>query len=131
MASANIRTVKALAAQEDYFTWEGRDKNGKVARGELRAASTSLARWALRRQGIVPHKLKRRSAAVGRAIKSKDIAHFTRQLGTLLAAGLPVLQGLDLLARSHPNERMMRMINEIRVAVQNGASLSQAMRQHP
>lgn len=131
MASANIRTVKALAAQEDYYTWEGRDKSGKVARGELRAANISLAKWALRRQGILPHKLKRRSAAVGRAIKGKDIAQFTRQLGTLLAAGLPVLQCLDLLARSHPNERMMRMINEIRVAVQNGASLSQAMRQHP
>ncbi|MGI9153008.1 MAG: type II secretion system F family protein, partial [Rubrivivax sp.] len=80
MATLNPRLAKAKASQESFFAWEGRDKNGKLVRGEMRAVSSTVAMSALRRQGILAHKVKKRSASGGRAIKQKDIAVFTRQL---------------------------------------------------
>ena len=128
MATLNPRLAKAKASQESFFAWEGRDKNGKLVRGEMRAVSSTVAMSALRRQGILAHKVKKRSASGGRAIKQKDIAVFTRQLCAMMSAGVPLLQAFDVVARGHPNPRMMRMLNEVRMDIETGTSLSAALR---
>jgi type IV pilus assembly protein PilC len=86
---------------------------------------------ALRRQGILAHKVKKRSVSGGRSIQQKDIAIFTRQLCAMMSAGVPLLQAFDVVARGHPNPRMMRMLNEVRMDIETGTSLSSALRKHP
>jgi type IV pilus assembly protein PilC len=131
MATLNSRLAKTKASQEAYFAWEGRDKNGKLVRGEMRAVSNSVAVSALRRQGILAHKVKKRSVNGGRSIQQKDIAIFTRQLCAMTSAGVPLLQSFDVVARGHPNPRMMRMLNEVRMDIETGTSLSSSLRKHP
>lgn len=131
MATLNTRLAKQRAAKEAYFTWEGKDKTGKLVRGEMRAVSETVVNSMLRRQGILVLKLKKRSTAGGKAIQQKDIAVFTRQLAAMMSAGVPLLQAFDIVARGHPNPRMMRLLNEIRTDVETGTSLSAAFRKHP
>ena len=131
MATLNDRLSKAKTAKETYFTWEGKDKAGKLVRGEVRAVSETVVNSMLRRQGILVIKLKKRSTAGGKAITQKDIAVFTRQLSAMMSAGVPLLQAFDIVARGHPNPRMMRLLNEIRTDVETGTSLSAAFRKHP
>ena len=131
MATLNTRQAKQKAAKEAYFAWEGKDKTGKLVRGEMRAVSETVVNSMLRRQGILVLKLKKRSTAGGKAIQQKDIAVFTRQLAAMMSAGVPLLQAFDIVARGHPNPRMMRLLNEIRTDVETGTSLSAAFRKHP
>jgi type IV pilus assembly protein PilC len=128
MATLNPRLAKARASQEAYFIWEGRDKLGKLVRGEMRALSSTAAVDTLRRQGILALKVKKRRVSSGQAIKQKDIAVFTRQLCAMMSAGVPLLQAVDVVARGHPNRRMMRMLNEVRMDIETGSSLSAALR---
>ena len=97
----------------------------------MRAVSETVVNSMLRRQGILVLKLKKRSTAGGKAIQQKDIAVFTRQLAAMMSAGVPLLQAFDIVARGHPNPRMMRLLNEIRTDVETGTSLSAAFRKHP
>jgi type IV pilus assembly protein PilC len=131
MATLNTRLAKQKAAKEAYFAWEGKDKTGKLVRGEMRAVSETVVNSMLRRQGILVLKLKKRSTAGGKSIQQKDIAVFTRQLAAMMSAGVPLLQAFDIVARGHPNPRMMRLLNEIRTDVETGTSLSAAFRKHP
>ena len=82
---------------EFVFEWEGRDRNGKQVRGETRAAGENQVQAALRRQGVSPTKIKKRRMRGGQKIKPKDIAIFTRQLATMMKAGVPLLQALSLI----------------------------------
>ena len=131
MATLNTRLAKQKASKEAYFAWEGKDKTGKLVRGEMRAVSETVVNSMLRRQGILVTKLKKRSTAGGKAIGQKDIAVFTRQLAAMMSAGVPLLQAFDIVARGHPNPRMMRLLNEVRTDVETGTSLSAAFRKHP
>lgn len=131
MATLNNRLAKAKASKEAYFTWEGKDKTGKMQRGEMRAVSESVVNSMLRRQGILVLKLKKRSSSGGKSIQQKDIAVFTRQLAAMMSAGVPLLQAFDIVGRGHPNPRMMRLLNEVRTDVETGTSLSSAFRKHP
>jgi type IV pilus assembly protein PilC len=85
----------------------------------------------LRRQGILVNKVKKRRASGGSAIKQKDIAVFTRQLATMMRAGVPLLQSFDIVARGATNPRLARLLNDIRQDVETGTSLSAAFRKHP
>ncbi|MCU0927701.1 MAG: type II secretion system F family protein [Burkholderiaceae bacterium] len=117
--------------KEFVFEWEGKDKNGKIVRGEIRSAGEAAVNAMLRRQGVLVTKVKKRRTAGGRAIKQKDIAIFTRQLATMMKAGVPLLQAFDITARGSPNPRMTRLLSEIRADVETGTSLSSAFRKHP
>jgi type IV pilus assembly protein PilC len=117
--------------KEFVFEWEGKDKNGKIVRGEIRSAGEAAVNAMLRRQGVLVTKVKKRRTAGGRAIKQKDIAIFTRQLATMMKAGVPLLQAFDITARGSPNPRMTRLLSEIRADVETGTSLSAAFRKHP
>jgi type IV pilus assembly protein PilC len=121
----------AKAGKEIIFEWEGKDRNGKVVRGEMRAGGLSVVNASLRRQGILVSKVKKRRTSGGRAIKQRDIAIFTRQLATMMKAGVPLLQSFDIVARGSTNPRMTKLLTDIRSDVETGTSLSSAFRKHP
>ena len=113
------------------FEWEGKDKNGKIVRGEMRAGGEAVVNASLRRQGILITRVRKRRTSGGRSIKQKDIAIFTRQLATMMKAGVPLLQSFDIVARGSTNPRMTKLLNDIRSDVETGTSLSAAFRKHP
>lgn len=117
--------------KELTFEWEGKDKNGKIVRGEMRAGGVSVVGASLRRQGILVNKVKKRRMSGGKSIKQKDIAVFTRQLSTMMRAGVPLIQAFDIVARGSTNPKMTRLLNDIRGDVETGTSLSSAFRKHP
>lgn len=129
-----MATAAATAARnvkEFVFEWEGKDKNGKVVRGEIRAGGEAMVSASLRRQGILITKVKKRRTTGGRAIKQKDIAIFTRQLSTMMRAGVPLLQAFDIVARGSTNAKLTKLLLDIRNDVETGTSLSAAFRKHP
>ncbi|HEY6133409.1 MAG TPA: type II secretion system F family protein [Rubrivivax sp.] len=131
MATATVTAGSAKGAKETIYEWEGKDKNGKLVRGEVRAGGEAVVSASLRRQGIMVSKIKKRRMSGGRAIKQRDIAIFTRQLATMMKAGVPLLQAFDIVARGSTNAKLTRLLNEIRNDVETGTSLSAAFRKHP
>jgi type IV pilus assembly protein PilC len=117
--------------KEFVFEWEGKDRNGKQVRGETRAGGENQVKSSLRRQGITPSKIKKRRMSAGRSIKPKDMAIFTRQLATMMKAGVPLLQAFDIVGRGNPNPSVTRLLNDIRTDVETGTSLSVAFRKYP
>ena len=117
--------------KEFVFEWEGKDRNGKVVRGEIRAAGENQVQAALRRQGVLASKIKKRRMRAGKAIKPKDIAIFTRQLATMMKAGVPLLQAFDIVGRGNANPSVAKLLNDVRSDVETGTSLSAAFRKFP
>jgi type IV pilus assembly protein PilC len=126
-----MATEKTNATKEFVFEWEGKDRNGKQVRGESRAAGENQVQSTLRRQGIMPLKIKKRRMSAGKAIRPKDMAIFTRQLATMMKAGVPLLQAFDIVGRGNPNPSVTRLLNDIRNDVETGTSLSVAFRKYP
>ncbi|HET8749014.1 MAG TPA: type II secretion system F family protein [Ramlibacter sp.] len=121
----------ATKVAEFVFEWEGRDRNGKQVRGETRAAGENQVMASLRRQGVNPTKIKKRRMRSGAKIKPKDIAIFTRQLATMMKAGVPLLQAFDIVGRGNANPSVAKLLNDIRSDVETGTSLSAAFRKFP
>ena len=113
------------------YSWEGIDKSNKTIRGDLRAASETVVTSTLRRQGIRVLKVKKVSMRGGGRIKERDVTFFTRQLSTMMRAGVPLLQSFDIIARGHSNPKFSRMLMDIKQQVESGSSLSQSFRRHP
>ncbi|MBC7700875.1 type II secretion system F family protein [Aquabacterium sp.] len=126
-----MATATASKAQEFVFEWEGKDRNGKVVRGEMRSAGEAVVSATLRRQGILVQKVKKRRTKGGGSVKQRDIAIFTRQLATMMRAGVPLLQSFDIVGRGSTNPRVTKLLNDIRQDVETGTSLSAAFRKHP
>ena len=124
-------TAKSKNTKESVFEWEGKDRNGKQVRGETRASGINQVQSVLRRQGVTPVKIKRRRMSAGSSIKPKDMAIFTRQLATMMKAGVPLLQAFDIVGRGNPNPRVTKLLNDIRTDVETGTSLSVAFRKYP
>jgi type IV pilus assembly protein PilC len=131
MSKASGNSSAVSSAQTFIYEWEGKDRQGKPARGEVRAAGENQVQAHLRRQGLVPIKIKKQRLGSGKAIKAKDIALFTRQLATMMQAGVPLLQSFDIVGRGHANPNVARLLNNIRTDVETGSSLSAAFRKHP
>ena len=121
----------ARSAKEIVFEWEGKDRAGKVVRGETRASGENQVQVMLRRQGITVTKLKKRRMRSGKKITPKDISIFTRQLATMMKAGVPLLQSFDIVARGNPNPSVTKLLNDIRADVETGTALASAFRKHP
>jgi type IV pilus assembly protein PilC len=121
----------AKSGVDAVFEYEGKDKNGKLVRGEMRAGGEAMVSASLRRQGVLITKIKKRRTSGGRSIKQKDIAVFTRQLSTMMRAGVPLIQSFDIVARGSPNPRLTKLLTDIRSDVETGSSLSSAFRKHP
>ena len=124
-------TVNKKTSNESVYEWEGKDRNGKIVRGETRAGGENQVVASLRRQGILPSKIKKRRMRSGKKIKPKDIALFTRQLATMMKAGVPLLQAFDIVGRGSTNPSVTKLLNDVRSDVESGSSLSTAFRRHP
>jgi type IV pilus assembly protein PilC len=129
--TAQARRAAVVGPKEHLFHWEGKDKTGKIIRGELRATGETVVQATLRRQGVLPTKVKKQKMSRGHKITDKDIALFTRQLATMMRSGVPLLQAFDIGIKGATNPSLARMLNEIRTDVETGSSLSQAFAKHP
>jgi type IV pilus assembly protein PilC len=128
---ATAAKPRVSAVKESSFLWEGRNKDGKTVRGELRAASESVVQTTLRRQGITNTKVKKIRFKSGGKVTEKDIALFTRQLATMMKSGVPLLQAFDIVGRGHSNPAVGKLLLDIKADVETGSSLSQAFRKFP
>lgn len=126
-----MATAKPQGSNEQLYDWEGKDRNGKAMRGEMRASGENQVMASLRRQGITPSKVKKRRTRSGKKVTAKDLTLFTRQLATMMKAGVPLLQAFDIVARGHSNPSVTRLLLDIRNDVETGTSLSTAFRKYP
>ena len=123
--------ASAKDIKDFVFEWEGKDRNGKIVRGEIRAVGENQVQATLRRQGVFPTKIKKRRMRSGKKIKPKDIALFTRQLATMMKAGVPLLQAFDIVGRGNTNASVTKLLNDIRSDIETGTSLNGAFRKYP
>jgi len=127
MMAANARTSKEVT-----YVWEGKDKKGKVLKGEMKASSETLVSSSLRRQGISVTKLKKQSILAKKGkVSEKDVTLFTRQLATMMKAGVPLLQSFDIVGKGHSNPAVSKLLFDIKSDVETGSSLSAAFRKYP
>lgn len=131
MATATTRTNTKNETKTYLFEWEGKDRNSRTVRGEISAAGENQVRAILRKQGIYVTKIKKRRTKSGKKIKGRDIATFTRQLSTMMRAGVPLLQSFDIVARGNPNPSVTKLLNSIKTDVETGTALSAAFRKYP
>jgi type IV pilus assembly protein PilC len=124
----------AAAAKQDIFIWEGRDKRGQKVKGEVGGQNVSLVKAGLRRQGINPTKVRKKSKPLfggKRRIAAKDIAIFARQLATMMSSGVPLVQAFDIIGRGHENQGMQDLLIAIKTDVEGGSNLSDSLAKHP
>ena len=117
--------------KEATYVWEGKDKAGKVIRGEMRAGGESVVNATLRRQGILVTKVKKQRLRGGGKVTDKDITLFTRQLATMMKAGVPLLQSFDIVAKGAANPAVAKLLIEIKTEVETGSALAAAFRKYP
>jgi type IV pilus assembly protein PilC len=122
-AGANVK--------EAIYAWEGKDKFGKTVRGELRAAGEAIVNVTLRRQGIMVTKVKKKVYRSGKKVSDKDLTLFTRQLATMMKAGVPLLQSFDIVGKGHSNPSVSKLIMDLRADIETGTSLNNAFRKYP
>ena len=124
--------MAASASKQITYLWEGKDKKGKVIKGEMRAAGDSFVSATLRRQGITVTKVKKQSSFAKKGkITDKDITIFTRQLATMMKSGVPLLQAFDIVGKGHSNPAVAKLLGDIKADVETGSSLSASFRKYP
>ena len=129
--SLQPRSRAGAQVKESVYAWEGKDKTGKTIRGELRAGGEAIVNVTLRRQGILVTKVKKKAYRSGKKITDKDLTLFTRQLATMMKAGVPLLQAFDIVGKGHGNPSMSKLIMDLRNDVETGTSLNNAFRKYP
>ncbi len=117
--------------KEFNWVWEGRDRQGKMMKGEMRATGEAVVKSTLRRQGIQVLKIKKARAGMGGKVTEKDITLFTRQLATMMKAGVPLLQSFDIVGKGHANPAVAKLLMDIKTEVETGNSLTAAFRKYP
>jgi len=124
-----------MAAENTVFVWSGTDRNGRKSKGEVLATSAAIARVQLRKQGVVAKSVKKKSKPLftfgAKKIKATDIAIFTRQLATMMKAGVPLVQAFDIVAEGTDHEKMRELIMTVRTDVSSGTGLAGALEKHP
>jgi len=124
-----------MAAENTVFFWSGTDRNGRKSKGEVLARSAAIARVQLRKQGVVAKSVKKKSKPLftfgAKKIKAADIAIFTRQLATMMKAGVPLVQAFDIVAEGTDHEKMRELIMTVRTDVSSGTGLAGALEKHP
>jgi len=124
--------MAASASKQNTYVWEGKDKKGKIIKGEMRANGESFVKASLRRQGINATKVKKQSAFRNKGkVSDKDVALFTRQLATMMKSGVPLLQAFDIVGKGHSNPAVSKLLGDIKADVETGSSLSAAFRKFP
>ncbi|MCH5551169.1 type II secretion system F family protein [Pseudomonas syringae pv. syringae] len=126
MASKAVKVI--------VYTWEGVDKKGTKTSGELSGHNLALVKAQLRKQGINPTKVRKKSASIfgkGKKIKPLDIAFFSRQMATMMKAGVPLLQSFDIISEGAENPNMRTLVSSLKQEVSAGNSFATALRQKP
>jgi type IV pilus assembly protein PilC len=123
----------AEAAKQYPFSWQGKDPKGTLLKGTVIAVNEAAVRASLRRQGLVPTRITRQSTLFKRRdkITSEDIAIFSRQLATMLQAGIPLVQAFDIVATGHENPGMQKLLSAIKVDLESGTTLAESLAKHP
>ena len=117
--------------KEYSYLWEGKDKAGRLVKGEMRAGGEAVVNSVLRRQGVTVLKIKRQRMGMGGRVTDKDITFFTRQLATMMKSGVPLLQAFDIVGKGHSNPAVARLLMDIKNEVETGNSLNAAFRKYP
>jgi len=125
-AAAPVAKVKEIT-----YLWEGKDKSGKIIKGQMRAGGMALVNVTLRRQGIVVTKVAKARIGRGGRVSDKDVTLFTRQLATMMKAGVPLLQSFDIVGKGHANPAVARLLMSIKTDVETGSALAAAFRKFP
>ncbi|GAA3915913.1 type II secretion system F family protein [Luteimonas lutimaris] len=144
---AVTRSVAKTAARRDaakpvrdgvtlqMFVWEGTDKRGKTMKGEQQSRSANMLRAELRRQGIQPRSVKLKPkplfGSAGKSVTAKDIAVFSRQIATMMKSGVPIVMALEIIGNGQKNPKMKKLVNEVRLDIEGGSSIYEAMSKHP
>ena len=119
----------------EVFLWEGKDKRGKVLKGERSSRNQTLIRAELRKQGITPSRIRKKPkpllGGAGKKIKPRDIAIFTRQLATMLNSGIPLVSAFGIIGVAAENPKMQKLVNQIRIDVESGSTLAESLGKHP
>src|SRR5882672_2208974 len=125
--------AQSIAIGQTPFTWEGKDRTGKKVRGKVVAASETAVRQELRRQGVIPTRVRKQSMLFRKQgrVTAADIAIFTRQMATMMAAGIPLVQSFDIIGAGHENPAMQKLILAIKSDVEGGTALADALAKHP
>ncbi|MPS49966.1 type II secretion system F family protein [Methylobacillus sp.] len=123
--------MAAKETKEVTYAWEGTDRKGKRVKGEMKASGEAFVKATLRRQGINVVKINKQRFKSGGKITDKDVTLFTRQLATMMKAGVPLLQAFDIVGKGHSNPAVSKLLSDIKADVETGSSLSQAFRKYP
>ena len=130
MATAAASAAKVQVKEATYL-WEGKDKSGRIIKGQMRAGGEALVNVTLRRQGIIVTKVARQRIGRGGRVSDKDVTLFTRQLATMMKAGVPLLQSFDIVGKGHANPAVARLLMSIKTDVETGSALATAFRKFP
>ncbi|WP_448098468.1 type II secretion system F family protein [Luteibacter yeojuensis] len=137
-ANKNSRAVGAARAQVNklvMYDWTALDKRGKRMTGEMQAKNAALVKAELRRQGMNPQTVRERAkplfGASGSTVKPRDVAIFSRQIATMMASGVPMVQAFDIIANGQKNVRFKNMLIDVKTSIEGGASLHEALGQYP
>ncbi|MDR0578469.1 MAG: type II secretion system F family protein [Candidatus Accumulibacter sp.] len=130
-AANPAKARQRFETKEFTYFWVGKNRAGKIVRGELRAASEAVVNATLRRQGILVTRITKQRFRRGGKVAEKDIALFTRQLATMMKSGVPLLQTFDIVGRGHDNPAVGKLLLDIKADVETGMSMSQAFRKYP
>lgn len=126
-----MATAAAAKPKEFVFNWEGKDRSGKTLRGEIRAPGENVVQATLRRQGILVQKIRKQRMRGGGKITDKDITLFTRQMATMMKAGVPLLQSFDIVGKGASNPAVGKLLLDVKTEVETGSSLAAAFRKYP
>jgi type IV pilus assembly protein PilC len=127
------KAAKAPVIEAHVWTWEGMDRRGARVKGESRAPNEAAVRAELRRMGINPVRIQKKSQLFSRKkrIQAKDIAYFARQLATMMQAGVPLVQAFDIIGRGHENPSMQELLLAVKNDLEGGTALAEALKKHP
>ena len=119
MATTAAGSKESKDVKVYIFSWEGKDRSGKIVKGEMRASGENIVIATLRRQGIANPKVKKQGRGGGKKITDQDITFFSRQLATMMKAGVPLLQSFDIVAKGHSNPSFTRLLLDIMTEVES------------
>jgi type IV pilus assembly protein PilC len=125
--------AETATVKQSPFTWEAKDIRGAKVKGKTMASNEAAVRASLRRQGLVPTRIRKKSTLfqTRQKITTSDIAIFSRQLATMMAAGIPLVQAFDIVGSGHENETMQKLIMTIKTDIEGGATLAESLAKHP
>src|SRR6202043_1132397 len=126
--------VSATAGKkETQFLWEGKDKRGNKVRGKSLATNEAALRADLRRQGVAATRVKTQSRAFGRGgkVSNEDIAVFSRQLATMMSAGIPMVQAFEIIGNGHEKPAMQKLVLDVKANIEGGSTLHESLAKHP